>query len=284
MKKVERWLEKIYKRRVTEEMDRIVLVVGDEGVGKSTFMLESAVLWKRITGQEVDVEELLDQIVWGERDEFRDALVDAPPRSCIPVMDAAHALYRREATHPDEIEAEKDLLDMRFNENLLLLGYQEWDDVPKILAKRRAKNGVYIPKRGLVRGFNRESLDKRWNSKNDSWPPADLTDTFPSLEGTELWSQYKRRDRERKRQRMGADEPDEGESPADKTDAFAVAEQINNDGLSSVVSVHGGHNKQYIDAELIELHYETSRRMAKKVKKLLDTDPDIDPTDVDLNS
>jgi energy-coupling factor transporter ATP-binding protein EcfA2 len=282
MNKVRAWLEKLYERKITEEMDRVVLVIGDEGVGKSTFMLETTVMWKRITGQEVVVDEILEQLVWGERDEFRNALVDRPPRSCIPVMDAAHALYRKEAMDPDEIEAEKDLLDMRFNENLILLGYQEWDDVPKILAKRRAKNGIYIPKRGLVRGFNRDSLDERWNSSSDSWPPADLTDTFPSLEGTDLWSQYKRRDRERKRQRMGADDAEEGESPADKTDAFAVAEEIKNDGLETVVSIHGGHNKQHIDADLIELHYETSGRMAKKVKKLLDTDPDVDPTEVDL--
>lgn len=293
MKKVQRWLEKVYERRNTEELDTVVLVIGDEGAGKSTFMIQLKVLWKVITGQAenmaaVDSDEVLDEIVWGERDEFRDALEDRPPRTAVPVMDAAHALYRREATHPDEIEAEKDLLDSRFKEHLLPLGFQDFGDIPKILAERRAHFAFHLPfdqgpKKGLIRGYGRDALDERWD--DGEWPEADLRDRFPSLEGTDLWREYKQRDRERKRARMGADDGDaETESAADKTDLFALAEQIKNDGLESVVSVHGGHNRQHIDSDLIELHYDLSVRKAKKVKKLLDTDPDIDPTEVDIDS
>jgi len=285
MRKVERWLEKVYERKITQENDLVVLVIGDAGVGKSTFMLQAKVLWKQITGQEIEVSEVLDELVWGEREEFRNALVDAPPRSCIATMDAAHALYRREAMNPEEKEAEKDLLDIRFNENLILLGYQDWNDVPKILASRRAGAGIYIPQRGLVRGFNRDSLDEKWrqSSTDNSWPQADLTDTFPSLEGTDIWTEFKRRDRERKRQRMGTDndgeEPDEA---ADKTDVFAIAEQIKNDGLQKIVSIHGATKNKMIDKELIQVHYETSVREAKKVRKLLQTDPEVDPSEVDV--
>jgi len=284
MKRVQRYLEKAYERRNTEELDTIVLVIGNEGVGKSTFMTECKVLWKQITGQEIVATEVVDELVWGEREEFRTSLAEAPPRSCISVMDAAHALHRREAMDPEEREAEKDLLDIRFNENLILLGYQDYDDVPKILARRRAYNAFYIPKRGLVRGFNRDSLDKRWNSTDDKWPQADLKDTFPSLEGTDMWAEFKRQDRERKRQRMGVGDDDGAESAADKTDVFAVAEEIKDDGLSNVVSVHGGHNKQIFDKDLIELKYDISGRKAKKVRKLLQTDPDLDPTEVNLDA
>jgi hypothetical protein len=256
-------------------------------------MVECKVLWKVVTGQaesvdEVDADEVLDEIVWGERDEYREALEKRAPRTAVPVMDAAHALYRREATHPDEIAAEKDLLDSRFKEHLLLLGFQDFGDVPKILAERRAHFAFHLPfdqgpKKGLIRGYGREGLDERWNSGD--WPSADLTDHFPSLEGTDLWTQYKRRDRERKRQRMGIDDgEDGGESPADKTDLFEIAEQVKNDGLSTVVSVHGGHNRQHVDADLIELHYELSGRKATKVKKLLDSDPDVDPEEVELDT
>lgn len=79
MKKVERWLEKLYDRKIIDEYDQVLLVVGDEGHGKSTVMLVMTVLWKQITGQVVDANEILDQIVWGQRDELREALVDAPP-------------------------------------------------------------------------------------------------------------------------------------------------------------------------------------------------------------
>jgi len=285
MRKIERWLEKVYERKITKEDDLIVLVIGDEGVGKSTFMIQTKVLWKRITGEEIDTERLLDELVWGGRDEFREYLANAPPRSCIAVMDAAHALYKGEAMYPEEKAAEKDLLDIRFNENLILLGYQWWEDVPKILASRRAEAAIYIPQRALIRGFNRSTLDDKWGqpSTDNSWPPADLTDTFPSLEGADLWAEFKRRDRERKQARLGPDDEDEPEEPQQETDVFAIAEKIKNDGLKQVVSVHGGHNKQIIDQDLIELHYDTTVREAKKVKKLLQADPEIDPTEVELN-
>lgn len=291
MKKIRRFLEKAYERRNTQELDTVVLVIGDEGAGKSTFMVQCKALWKVISGQaedmdDIDVDEFMDEIVWGERDEYRDALEERAPRTAIPVMDAAHALYRREATHPDEIEAEKDLLDVRFKEHLILLGFQNYGDIPKILAERRAHFAVYLPfdqgpRKGMIRGYGRDALDERWQSGD--WPKADLTDRFPSLEGTDLWREYKRRDRERKRARMGMDsDDDEGEAAADKTDLFAIAEQIKNDGLESVVSVHGGHNRQHVDADLIELRHDLSIRKAKKVKKLLDADPDVDPEEVDL--
>lgn len=195
-------------------------------------------------------------------------------------MDAAHALYKREAMYDEQIETEKDLLDVLYKEHLIMLGFQEWNDIPTMLQERRAKNAIYIPRRGLIRGFNRSSLDERCNS--DSWPAADLKDTFPSLEGTELWTEYKRRDREHKEQRMRKNGDGEAGSPADKTDLFEIAERIKNDGLAQVVSEHGAHKTQYFDPSLIELHYDLSTRKAKKVKKLLDTDPDADPEDVDI--
>lgn len=282
MRKVERWLEKVYERKITQEYDLVVLVVGDEGVGKSTFMLQAKVLWKQVTGQEVDNDDVLDELVWGDRDEFRNALVDASPRMCIPVMDAAHALYRREATHPEEMEAEKDLLDIRFNENLILLGYQDWNDVPKILASRRAGAAIYIPQRGLVRGFNRSSLDEKWrqSSTDTSWPEADLTDTFPSLEGTELWSEFKRRDRERKRQRMGTD--DDVDDGSDEPDALQIAKQIKSDGIEKVVSIHARNQTKMIDRDLIQVHYDTSIRESKRIKKVLQQDPDVTLSEVSV--
>jgi hypothetical protein len=288
MKKVQRFLEKAYERRNTQELDTVILVIGNEGTGKSTLMMQCKVLWKRITGQEVDTQEILDEVVWGEREEYRDALEERPPRTAIPVMDAAHALYRKEATRPDEIAAEKDLLDVRFKEHLLLLGFQDFSDIPTTLTERRAHFAFHLPfdqgrRKGLLRGYGRQAIEDR--EESGDWPEADLTDRFPSLEGTDLWTEYKRRDRERKRSRMGMnDSDDDAESAADKTDLFAIAEQIKNDGLETVVSVHGGHNRQHVDSDLIELHYDLSGRKATKVKKLLDNDPEIDPTEVNIDS
>lgn len=61
----------------------------------------------------------------------------------------------------------------------------------------------------------------------------------------------------------------------DKRTPQEVADQIKEDGLETVVSVHGGNGTKYIDADVIEIEYGCSVRDAKKVKKILERDDDV---------
>lgn len=265
-----RWLQKVYDEKITEEYDRVVLVIADEGEGKSTLLLQLVWLWMEITGQSQAIETVLDRIVW-DQSGFQDALAEAPPRAAIPVPDAARVLHSKESMTSEQVEIQKDFLDARIEEHLILLGFQDWGDVPSFLRNRRAKNAIYIPSRGLIRGYNRASLDEKVEMEKHEWPPADLKDSFDSLEGTELWRRYKARDREQKKQRMQANAEE-----AEKRERLkSVAAELKDEGLRQVISEHGNTGEPYVDRDLIELEKGLSEPDARKVKKLLERDDDV---------
>ena len=274
LEKVERFLELLYQYKITNNYDRVILVIGDEGVGKSTFILELIVLWRMIRDVEIDIDEILE-LMQTDREGFKRALSRAPRRSVIAAPDAARIYHKKDAMDPDQKELEKDLLDVRMKENLILLGFQSWKTVPTDLAERRARNAFYIPRRGLVRGYDRESLDEKVDSGD--WPRADLVDTFPSLEGTELWDQYRQTDLEAKQLRIDLEDEPEDEPKTKRERIDEVYREIKDErGIESVVGIHGGHNKPHIDIDMIQLGFDLSIRDARKVKKLLQNDDEIE--------
>lgn len=204
---VHHYFDLLYHEAIRDEWDRVVLVIGSEGVGKSTFMVQSNVLWHHVKNQTVDVEELLDQVVWGGRREFKEMLTRLDKESMITVQDAARVFHNLETQTSEQRDLQKDMLDIRTQRFVFLLGFQDWDDVPRFLAKRRAMNALVIPRRGYVKGFDRDALDHKW--EHDEWPEPEFRAHFPSLEGLELWDEFQRRDEEEKLERIQAsEEPD----------------------------------------------------------------------------
>lgn len=266
MEKLKKWIQNVKRRRIDREYDLMCPIVADEGDGKSTLILTLAGLWHQEIGKPTDPEAIFDRIVWSSRDEFKRLAVDSEPKDLIAAPDAARVLYKRDAMDPDQRELEKDLLDIRTHEYLFLLGFQGWGIIPTMLQERRAKQLLYIPERGVVHGYNRSSLDKKEELDDKEWPEPDLKDTFPPLDGTKIWSEYKQRDREEKRKRIAPDDDDD----EPEVSAREVADEIMAEGLGPVVSIHGGNKNPYINKELIELDYGLSARKAGKVKALLE--------------
>jgi hypothetical protein len=210
MIKVYEWLQRIDQRIIRSDSDAIVIVVGDEGAGKSTLMLENTWLWQQIRDRQPTVDSVLDRVVHDDRDAFRMQLYNGERGDAHVAMDASHILFSKEAMHGDQIDVEKSLLDIRLLGYFIQLGYQDWQHVTDHLQRRRAKWVLRVPRRGVVWGYGRDSIDEKYHS--GEWPEPDLTDTFPDLAGTELWEEFSRRDEERKRERLKIDEdPD----PAD---------------------------------------------------------------------
>lgn len=263
LERIEAFIDLLYEEKICDEFDRIIPIVADESMGKSTFILQFMVLWKRRTGQDIDVNSLIDQFVYS-REGFKEALATYPPQSVIPIADAARALFKKESMDKEQIDVEKDLLDVRVQEYVILMGYQDWGIIPDFLQRRRAKNLIRIPTRGTIHGYNRDSLDEMYDS--GSWPKPDMHASFPSLEGTELWREYKRVDRQKKKERIQA-EPEAQDQSVDE-----IIEDIKSGNIDSVIGVHGGWNREYIDPDLIEAEYDLSYRKAKKVKTLLEKD------------
>lgn len=204
MKKIQEFLSRIYSNIIQQDSDAIVVVVGDEGAGKSTLMLENVWLWQQIKGQQPTVDSVLDRVVHDDREEFRMQLFESNKGDAQVAMDAAHILFSKEAMHGEQIETEKSLLDIRILGYFIQLGYQDWEHVTDHLQRRRAKWVLRVPRRGAVWGYGRDSIDELYNTGD--WPEPDLRDTFPNLEGAELWDEFKRRDEERKRERLRVDE------------------------------------------------------------------------------
>lgn len=200
MRRIQRWLEKTYNRRIANNFDSIGLVIGGEGVGKSTFMLESVWLYEQIRGRQPEVDAVLERLAHDDRERLRELLLNSDKRDPVVANDAAHILYKKEAMKGEQIETERSLLDVRIFNFFILLGYQDWSDVTDQLQRRRAHVAFRIPRRGVVHGYSRSSLDEVYDT--GEWPSPDLKDTFPSLEGTELWRRFEELDEQRKTERL----------------------------------------------------------------------------------
>lgn len=272
MEKLENWLSMVKTRKLDREYDLMCPVVADEGDGKSTLILTLTALWyKQQLGRDVSAEDIFARIVWGGRDEFKDLAMNSNPKDIIAVPDAARVLYKRDAMDPAQRELAKDLLDIRTHEYFFLLGFQWWKDIPTMLQERRAKQMLRIPvgQRGVIHGYSRSTLDEKLQLNDPKeWPEPDLVDTFPPLDGTELWDKYQQLDKEKKRERIKPD--DEEDDP--EVDVHAVVDEIlsEGEGLERVIAIHGGNKNPYIAKELIELNYGLSVRDAKKAKLLLE--------------
>lgn len=268
--RVELFFDKLNRRYIEQNDDRVILVVGDEGAGKSTFMLQCVWLWQQIRDENPNPESVLENVVWGDRDELREALLNQDSGSMIAVQDAAHALMKKEAMKPDQVDVEKSFLDIRTENYCILLGYQWWNDVPTFLQERRAENALFIPYRGAVRGFNRSSIDERVDAK--SWPEPDLQDRFPSLEGTKLWQRFEEIDAEKKRERLRTPESEE-----DGLEPRAVVDEIKREGtVDQYVDENEYNGQTFISKPLIQLDYpHLSGQQSDQVKHGLRRETDV---------
>lgn len=262
------FLENVFEKRIEREFDRIIPVVADEGLGKSTLMLQATWLWQDIRGRDPTVESVLDQLVWDQQG-FKKALANYDRRSAIPVQDAARVLYKKDAMDPDQKEIEKDLLDSRTKEFLIMLGFQDWDVMPTMLQERRAKNLIRIPQRGLIHGYSRESLDKR--VEDDEWPEPDMVTHFPSLDDTKLWSEFKRRDTDQKEKRMDIEDVEDEK----QWEPQEVVDDLLENGVEEYISKNEFNDQVYVDADLIQFDYGLTVRGAKQVKKAVTREIDV---------
>lgn len=268
MKKTRRWLEKVHDRRICNEYDNIVPVIADEGDGKSNLMIGLTWWYQQIRGKEPSTSSVLDQLVW-DKDEFKDALADWPKKSAIVSMDAARLLNKKKAMNPEQIELEADLFDVRAKLHLMFLGFQEWDTIPSTLQNRRAQHAIYIPRRGVIHGYCRDSLNEK--AKTGEWPEPDLVDTFPALETvdgeiSDCWAEFQRLDMQKKQERIRASPLEDEDEEKVWTPEEVIHDIIQEGDPREYVKVNE-YNPNSINTSLIELDYDLSHRKAKTVKE-----------------
>lgn len=211
--KLRAWLETVHDRRISREYDNVVLVIGDEGDGKSNLIIGLLWWWQEIRDRPQTPDAVLEQVAW-DRADFQDAMASQPKRSAIAVHDAARVLHRKKAMESEQVETETDMLDVRTKEHVIFLAYQGWNKIPSDLQERRAQHALVVPQRGFVQGYSRDAIDEKYESGD--WPEADLQDTYPylgRLDGgiAECWQAFQEADLDHKRERLQSD--DSVESP-----------------------------------------------------------------------
>jgi hypothetical protein len=203
MKKLEALIEQLYQQRHQQQLDTVLPLIGDEGLGKSTLMLQLGAKYIHTRDGELpEPDALLDRICYDRRG-FQEMMANSDKQALIMVPDAARILYSMDVAKSEQKQIEKDLMDVRGLEYFILLGFQSWDRIGGEIKERRSKLALKIPRRGLIRGYGRDAMDERIDS--GSWPESTLTDKFPPLDGTELWTQYQQLDLEQKRERLAGD-------------------------------------------------------------------------------
>ncbi|WP_423745107.1 hypothetical protein V5735_03515 (plasmid) [Haladaptatus sp. SPP-AMP-3] len=272
MERYKRFLEKLHEH-VQRDWDRLIPFVGEEGAGKSTLILQSIWLYELIRGNDPTPETVLDYVVFDDRDAFKQKLLSSDPGDPIGVMDAAHILYNKDVMMPDQKDVEKSLLDIRTENYVIFLGYQDWDDIPRQLRKRRAKNAIRVPSRGTLKGYNRRQLDEKYrNLDGMQWPDHALIDTFPSLEGTRLWERFDEIDKERKRRRLQQEDDD---SDGELTPQDVVSKIVVEDILDEYVEVNEFQNRAYYSKSLLKYDFpDLSDQQADQVRSALGREAD----------
>lgn len=277
--RIEKFARKLHDRRIQKDADAVIPVVGGEGVGKSTFIIQWLMLWDAIRdGRDEFVEPDHDELfsaIQSTRPDLKHAMTNAPEKSTVAMPDAGRALFRKEAMVGEQRELEKDFFDVRFRNCVFLLGFQDWRQVPDFIAGRRARFAFYIPRRGELWGYSRATLDKRIDEGRGigAWPEPDLQDKFPTLEGTDIWDAYKQFDAEQKMERMSDDEDMDPEDAKKAAQTAVVLRATQEEGMTqreaarliefskSWVSdrVQEWRNGEYTDLVDIE-HDETARQ------------------------
>lgn len=258
------YLEQLYEQKLSKDFDRIVVVLGDEGAGKSTLMLQVAWFHRDVVPELDDptVENVTGDIAW-DQSEYKEKLADGSKYRPVIVHDATRVMSKKKAMHSDQVELEEDLFDARYGRKLHLLGYQEWDAVPTVLQERRAENVFHVTSRGKFEVYGRKHIDKRVD--NGDWPKTSFVDTFDKLDGTRVWDSFREKDEAKKQERI---EPDSEESEMSEKE---LAEHIIDEGLvDEVTTLNQHHNETYIDSDLIQIEFDISGRKATRVKKLVD--------------
>jgi len=200
MRKLELLIDELYERRHQQELDTVMPVIGDEGMGKSTLLMQLAVKYCMVRdGEPPTIEHLLERVCY-DRADFKQAMAESDKQALIIVPDAARILYSMDVAKSEQKTIEKDLMDVRGLEYMILLGFQSWKGEIK---ERRSKLALKIPRRGLVRVYGREAMDQRIDE--GSWPQSTMTDKFQPLDGTELWDEYQRVDEQQKRDRLAGE-------------------------------------------------------------------------------
>ena len=275
--------KKVWDRLHRKDKNYMAAVCGDTGSGKSEFGLRFC--------EALDPNFSVDQVAFTVEDFMRLVNEDYPPGSFILFDEVGVALSHATHYDADQIKLNHVLETWREQNRGLLM------TAPHLNLIQKSSRGLLHAQMDM-QGINYEHWlsHARYRYFQVNTDTGDIYKKHPRLRDSASGRvrEYKRLklyrpspdlvDEYLERKRAFNDQLNEEvlqqvtpEDEASSMSARDIAEAIIEEGrLSEVVSMHGGWNRPYVDADMIDLHWEVSNKQAKQVKKLLDQHYDED--------
>jgi hypothetical protein len=194
MKRLLEWGEWVERQLLKGDVDVVLLSVGDEGSGKSTFGIQIC----KAVDKNFDASHICFEL-----DDFIRKLKELPRGSAVLLDESGDHLMSREAMGGRRISTLKELMKCRALNKFIVLNISYLPLMEKYVRSFRArvmsrtitkvdlKNDVI--RRGLVQIFSRKAMKKIKVMQDGSirYPRPTLVDNFHNLAGDKLWDEYK---------------------------------------------------------------------------------------------
>lgn len=173
---------KVLKKRADNDMDSVVAITGQPGIGKSVLSLQFGL---RI--QPIDFNK---NIIWS-RQELETAISDLPKKSVIIPDEAIDLLYKREFANRDQIKIVKLLNKCRKLNHTFIMNIPNFKAIDKDIRNERVRYWIHIVERGTAFVFSLSEnfvKEDRWHLKeiekvidNEHWNGLTKIPTFRGI-------------------------------------------------------------------------------------------------------
>jgi hypothetical protein len=175
-------VRKIHDRVITDNVDWFIVVVGGEGVGKSTLALAIYTLWCYLN--KFSWKDMLLRTTVFDEDNFLKFLSTLNPlERYLPILldEGANILFNRESMKKQRLYVLKFFNVMRFLNYLTVICTPNIKFIDKNVRYHRVKTILYVERRGVYWYYDRKQIEymmKLESQKQWSWVEPSYTGTF----------------------------------------------------------------------------------------------------------
>jgi len=248
------------RRKLREDIDGFIAIIGGNRVGKSSLGLQLADIANKgdLTPK---------NLVFDDKD-FWTAANELPQYSSFLIDEISRVFYSKDAMKGDQ-KSRKKLMKTYAKKNMLVFGCDlNFYNIDKELREDKIIGVIHIPGRGRFEYYSKRKMSKFSKDKDDGsviWPQPNFKGRFPECKKNkpELWKLYQEEE-DRKIEKNGEEDGEKERTMGE------VIEEIKKD-MDRYTKNWG--KKKIIDHHLIEADFDdVGGRKAKKIKSKIEAD------------
>lgn len=170
--------------RLGDDLDALLAITGEEGVGKSTLALRLATLFD----SSLDV----SQIHFNAGSLWRDAL-DRPDGSTLVLDEAFDGAFSRRSMGGSNVDFVTFLGEARALRHRMIVCFPRYYNLDDYLRNHRVAYRLHVPRRGVCRAYKM----KNRAFERDAYPKKVTAFTFGSMEHHPVWPEYYKKKKKR---------------------------------------------------------------------------------------